>query len=104
MFRKYNSYSDDERDYEYAATRDSTQSYDKMGPVGEDPRWEVFGPFHAYLAKSFPLVHSTLSLNKVNTWGLVYEWTGSDASLKPLLLAAHQGIKQGLSASKTMTY
>ncbi|KAI0367059.1 carboxypeptidase S [Pilatotrama ljubarskyi] len=74
------------------AVRVPTQSYDKMGPVGEDPRWEVFGPFHDYLLKSFPLVHSTLKLTKVNTWGLVYEWKGSDPSLKPVLLAAHQDV------------
>ena len=62
-----------------------------MGPIGEDPRWLVFEPFHEYLAKAFPLVHANLKLTKVNTWGLVYDWEGSDASLKPLLLAAHQG-------------
>jgi hypothetical protein len=33
-----------------------TESYDKMKAVGEDPRWEAFGPFHDYLEKSFPLV------------------------------------------------
>ena len=33
-----------------------TESYDKMPPVGEDPRWEAFGPFHDYLLKAFPLV------------------------------------------------
>ena len=64
-----------------------------MGPVGQDPRWEVFAPFHEYLAKAFPLVHSSLEVTKVNTYGLVYKWTGSDASLKPLLLAAHQGAR-----------
>ena len=36
--------------------------------------------------------HSTLELTKVNTWGLVYEWRGSDEDLKPILLAAHQGV------------
>lgn len=30
-------------------------------------------------------------MEKVNTYGLAYEWTGSDPSLKPLMLAAHQG-------------
>ncbi|KAI0766929.1 carboxypeptidase S [Trametes elegans] len=74
------------------AVRVPTQSYDKMGPVGEDPRWEVFGPFHDYLLKSFPLVHSTLQLTKVNTYGLVYAWKGADESLKPVLLAAHQDV------------
>ena len=28
-----------------------------MEPVGVDPRWGVFGPFHDYLLKSFPLVY-----------------------------------------------
>ncbi|RDX54257.1 carboxypeptidase S [Lentinus brumalis] len=74
------------------AVRVPTPSFDKMGPVGEDPRWEVFGPFHDYLLKAFPLVHSTLEVTKVNTWGLVYAWKGSDADLKPLLLAAHQDV------------
>ncbi|KAI0034441.1 hypothetical protein K488DRAFT_77198 [Vararia minispora EC-137] len=69
-----------------------TESFDTMGAVGEDERWEVFGPFHEYLLQAFPLVHSTLLLTKVNTWGLIYEWKGSDESLKPLLLAAHQDV------------
>ncbi|KAH9074826.1 hypothetical protein EDB83DRAFT_2312331 [Lactarius deliciosus] len=36
--------------------------------------------------------HETLALTKVNTYGLLYEWKGSDDSLKPLLLAAHQDV------------
>ena len=35
--------------------------------------------------------HESLTLTKVNTYGLLYEWKGSDDTLKPLLLAAHQG-------------
>lgn len=35
--------------------------------------------------------HTNLKLTKVNTYGLYYEWKGTDESLKPLLLAAHQG-------------
>jgi len=38
------------------AVREPTESYDAMGPIGEDPRWETFGPFHEYLLKAFPLV------------------------------------------------
>ncbi|VDB87986.1 unnamed protein product [Peniophora sp. CBMAI 1063] len=74
------------------AVRVPTVVNDQQGPVGEDARWEVFGPFHEYLLKAFPLIHSTLKLTKVNTWGLVYEWKGTDADLKPLLLAAHQDV------------
>ncbi|KAJ3715986.1 carboxypeptidase S [Lentinula raphanica] len=69
-----------------------SESYDNMPPPGEDPRWETMGQVHDYLAVAFPLIHSTLSLAKVNTYGLIYEWTGSDTSLKPYLLAAHQDV------------
>jgi hypothetical protein len=32
----------------------STESYDDMQPVGVDPRWEIFGEFHKYLARTLP--------------------------------------------------
>ena len=37
-----------------------TESYDHMEPVGVDPRWDAFGPFHDYLLRSFPLVYVLL--------------------------------------------
>ncbi|KZV66012.1 carboxypeptidase S [Peniophora sp. CONT] len=74
------------------AVRVPTVVNDQQRPVGEDGRWEVFGPFHEYLLKVYPVVHSTLKLTKVNTWGLVYEWKGTDANSKPLLLTAHQDV------------
>ncbi|KAI0251453.1 carboxypeptidase S [Lactifluus subvellereus] len=74
------------------AVRIPTESYDDMDPVGADTRWEVFRPFHDYLLQSFPLTHNTLTLTKVNTYGLLYEWKGSDDGLKPLLLTAHQDV------------
>src|ERR1700753_363358 len=36
--------------------------------------------------------HETLALTKVHTYGLLYECKGSTDSLKPPLLAAHQGL------------
>ena len=45
------------------------------------------GGEHKYL-----ISHKSLTLTKVNTYGLLYEWKGSDDSLRPLLLAAHQGL------------
>ncbi|KAL1747945.1 hypothetical protein HDZ31DRAFT_30902 [Schizophyllum fasciatum] len=69
-----------------------TEAFDDMGPVGEEPRWEVFGDFHAYLDKKFPLIRKILKKKSVNTYGLVYEWTGSDSTLKPILLTAHQDV------------
>jgi Gly-Xaa carboxypeptidase len=74
------------------AVRIPTEAYDNMGPIGEDERWEAFGPLHDYLVQSFPLTHKDLTLIKVNTYGLLYEWKGSDDTLKPLLLAAHQDV------------
>ncbi|KAL4063079.1 hypothetical protein J3A83DRAFT_4193380 [Scleroderma citrinum] len=71
----------------------STESYDDSGPVGTDPRSERFQAFHDYLLQSFPLVHghAILELVKVNTCGLIFVWKGSNSTLQPLLLAAHQG-------------
>ncbi|KIY65075.1 carboxypeptidase S [Cylindrobasidium torrendii FP15055 ss-10] len=69
-----------------------SEVFDEMDAVGVDPRWEVFGDLHRYLESAFPLVHKTLSLKKVNTFGLLYEWTGSDTTLKPVMLAAHQDV------------
>lgn len=85
-----------------------------MGDVGEDPRWDKFAKFHDYLLEAFPLTsvflyiylhrcsapsltilfsssHATLKLTKVHTYGLVFNWQGSDASLKPALYTGHQG-------------
>lgn len=67
-----------------------TESFDGMGLVGEDARWDVMYDLALYLEHTFPLVHSTLQLDKVNTHGLLYTWQGSDSSLKPTVLMAHQ--------------
>lgn len=34
----------------------STVSYDCMGSVGEDERWDIFGELHDYLYTTFPRV------------------------------------------------
>ncbi|ORY59704.1 peptidase family M20/M25/M40 [Pseudomassariella vexata] len=69
-----------------------SQSYDDLGPVGEDKRWDTMYDFAAYLEKTFPLIHSKLGLEHVNTHGLLYTWQGSDESLKPTVLMAHQDV------------
>jgi len=43
------------------------------------------------LEEQFPKTHEHLKRTKVVTHALVYEWEGSDPSLKPLLLTGHQG-------------
>jgi Gly-Xaa carboxypeptidase len=40
-----------------AAVQIPTETFDAMGLVGEDVRWETRGPFVEHLAKAFPLVY-----------------------------------------------
>ena len=69
-----------------------SESYDDLGPVGEDKRWDTMYDLAAYLEETFPLVYSHLELEKVNTHGLLYTWKGSEDSLKPSVLMAHQDV------------
>ncbi|KAG5655690.1 hypothetical protein KAF25_009189 [Fusarium avenaceum] len=69
-----------------------TVAYDDMGSVDQDPRWKVFDDFAAYLRSEFPTLHEAIKLEKVNRYGLLYTWTGSDSSLKPTVLMAHQDV------------
>ncbi|KAK1763425.1 carboxypeptidase S [Phialemonium atrogriseum] len=72
------------------AVRVKSESFDDLGAIGEDSRWDVMYDFSAYLKTTFPLIHEKLRVEKVNTHGLLYTWEGSDDSLKPTLLMAHQ--------------
>lgn len=66
---------------------------DHMPLVSESPEsWAQFAKFHKYLEETYPLIHKHVEVHKVNTYGLVYYWKGSQESLKPLLLAAHQDV------------
>ncbi|SCV71532.1 BQ2448_3120 [Microbotryum intermedium] len=72
-----------------------TPSFDDNGPVtgpDRDPRWDQFPIFSAQLEKSFPLLHAKLELSHVNEHGLLFTWAGSDPSLKPSMLIAHQDV------------
>jgi carboxypeptidase PM20D1 len=51
-----------------------------------------FDQLQAYLQRTFPLVHQRLSRQNINHYGLLFEWPGTDRSLKPLLLVAHQDV------------
>src|SRR3989442_1627631 len=51
-----------------------------------------FDGLHRYLRDSFPRLHAALALEKVNGYGLLYRWAGSDSSLAPILLLAHQDV------------
>lgn len=52
----------------------------------------AFNGFHRFLADTFPLLDSTLSLEKINKYSLLYKWQGSDTSKKPIILMSHQDV------------
>src|SRR5256885_13239702 len=52
---------------------------------------EVDG-FQRYLRTTFPKLHAALKLEKVNSYGLLYEWPGSDPGAPPIVLLAHQDV------------
>lgn len=73
------------------AVQVDTQVFDNQPPVDEAPEvWVKFAAFHEYLEKTFPLVFEHLTVEKVNTYGLVFTYKGADLDLKPLVLMAHQ--------------
>lgn len=51
-----------------------------------------FRELHAFLRQSFPRVHAWLKHELVNTYTLLYSWPGSDTTLRPVLLMAHQDV------------
>lgn len=75
------------------AVQIATEVYDEAPQVDVDPEyWAKFLEFHTFLEKTFPKAHKVLKKDTVNTYGLVFEWTGSDSSLKPLMLTLHQDV------------
>jgi carboxypeptidase PM20D1 len=51
-----------------------------------------FKKLHAYLAQQFPKLHAALKKEVVGDNALLYTWTGSDPSAKPIALMAHQDV------------
>lgn len=85
-----------------SAVRYPTQVFDGMlNPNSADsldelydlePQWAEFEKFHHYLNETFPLVHKHLKLEKINKFGLVYTWEGSNPEKKPIMLTAHYDV------------
>ncbi|KAI0506876.1 peptidase family M20/M25/M40 [Xylaria bambusicola] len=82
-----------------AIVRIPSISYDDNGEPTEDPRWEIFYTLHDTLKTLYPNVHQRMTRETVNTLGLVYTIKGTDLSLKPLMLAAHQDVVPVADAS-----
>jgi len=52
----------------------------------------AFLSFHQFLKEAFPLLHRTLEREVVGDFSLLYEWKGSDPSLKPVGILAHMDV------------
>ncbi|KAI0011001.1 carboxypeptidase S [Xylariaceae sp. FL0662B] len=74
-------------------------SYDDNGEPGEDPRWDVFFTLHKKFASLYPNLHLRMTRETINIFGLVYTIKGTDSSLKPLMLTAHQDVVPVADAS-----
>ena len=48
--------------------------------------------FHKWLEQTYPVMHKTLTREKIAQYTLLYTWQGSDASLAPIMLMAHQDV------------
>ena len=57
---------------------------------GFDP--DAFLGLHAYLEKTYPLLHQTLEKEVVNRYSLLYKWKGTGSALKPWLMMGHMDV------------
>lgn len=52
----------------------------------------AFAALHEHLERSFPRAHAAFERETIGELSLLYTWRGSDPSLRPLLLMAHQDV------------
>lgn len=81
-----------------AAIRYRTVSYEDLSLMDSTQ----FEQFMAFLAKTYPLVHSRLKMERVNQYALLYEWKGTDPSLKPALLMGHYDVVPVVQGTQKM--
>jgi carboxypeptidase PM20D1 len=61
-----------------------------------------FEGFLGFLQKTYPLVHSRLSLEKISSYSLLFKWNGSNSSLKPILLMGHYDVVPVIQGTQKM--
>ncbi|KAJ0414202.1 hypothetical protein BJY00DRAFT_295522, partial [Aspergillus carlsbadensis] len=82
-----------------AIVRVPSVCWDDLGEIGADERWAPFYRLFGVLNDSYPAVHTYAKIDHINTFGLLYTFPGSDTSLKPTLLTAHQDVVPVADAS-----
>lgn len=66
------------------------QTVSRREGVVEDPA--AFEALHVLLAREYPRLHAAMAREIVLGHSLIYTWRGSDPSLPPLVLMAHQDV------------
>ncbi|MBQ8026747.1 MAG: M20/M25/M40 family metallo-hydrolase, partial [Clostridia bacterium] len=61
-------------------------------PDPDDMDWAEFERFHAFLDEAYPLISEHLEKEVVDRASLLYRWKGTDPSLDPIALLAHQDV------------
>ncbi|KAH8803585.1 carboxypeptidase yscS [Xylogone sp. PMI_703] len=71
-----------------------SESYDDLGPIGQDNRWDIFYQIEDYIKSKYPAVLKNVKLDHANTHGLILTWEGSvpASEAKPILMLAHQDV------------
>ncbi len=70
------------------AVKFATVSFASGAPIDTT----AFLGFHAFLATTFPRVHSSLRLEKVAGLSLLYTWMGTDSLAPPVVLMGHMDV------------
>ncbi|KIY68862.1 putative Gly-X carboxypeptidase [Cylindrobasidium torrendii FP15055 ss-10] len=72
------------------AVRIPTETFDSGPKNGSDPYYDKFSKFEAYLRAQFPHTFSSVRAEVHGGHGILLFWEGSDESLEPIILMAHQ--------------
>lgn len=54
--------------------------------------WAPFDEFHAFLEKSYPLMHKNLEKQVISTRSLLYHWKSEHPEKEPIALLSHQDV------------
>lgn len=70
---------------------------------GDASKWDSvpFINFRKFLETTYPLVHQKLQREIIGNYSLLYTWKGSNTSLKPYILMAHQDVVPIEEATKS---
>jgi carboxypeptidase PM20D1 len=61
-----------------------------------------FEKFISFLEKTYPLAHAKLKHQRVGGFSLLFEWQGSDVSLKPAMLMGHYDVVPVIQGTERM--